>query len=123
MRDSWGIFAGYVTDTAQECESKSADEWIAIIECEAIADKGPDHADNGHQDEALHHGREYVFTSHQSAIKQCQSGAGHHQHQSGADQHPCGIAAFDFPGGVADDDLGGGSDRASGGSNSRCDHW
>ena len=48
----------------------------------------PQHGDERHHGEALHHGGQHVLLAHQAAIEQRQPGAGHHQHQRGADQHP-----------------------------------
>ena len=68
--------------SSKEREAESADEWVAVVERQAVADDRPDDADDGHQDEALHHRRQDVLAADQAAVEQRQARAGHHQHQA-----------------------------------------
>jgi len=64
-------------NASQKQVLKSADKRVAVTERQRIAANRPDHADQHHHREALHHGAQDVLPSHQPAIKQRQTGACH----------------------------------------------
>ncbi len=89
LRNRGGVIRIRVdSHAAQESMLKIPDKRTASAEGQAIADQRPQHADQRHQCEALHHDGQHVFLAYQAAVEQSQSRPGHHQHQRGADQHP-----------------------------------
>ena len=58
-------------------------------ETKAVAKQPPQHGDDRHQREALHHRAQHIFLADQARVKQRQAGASHHEYQSGTGQHPC----------------------------------
>ena len=82
----------------QEGIVQAADERVARPEGQRVAAHEPQHRDDGHHGEALHHGAQHVLLAHQAAVEQRQAGAGHHQHQQRAGQHP-GVVAGRLRGG------------------------
>ena len=76
------------THPVQPRELPAPHERIPFAEGHAVPDREPDHRHHGHQDEAVHHGRQNVFAPDESAVKQRQPRPGHHQDQRRAHQHP-----------------------------------
>ena len=74
--------------SAQEGVLESSEEAIARPEAQAVPDDRPQHCDDCHHGETLHHGGQNILLAHQSAIEQRQAGAGHQQDQRCAGQHP-----------------------------------
>ncbi len=80
LRDGAGVVGiGRAADAVQKQVAEIAEEGRAFAEREAVADDGPQHADDGHQDEAVHHGAEDVLAADQAAVEKRQARAGHHQ--------------------------------------------
>ena len=93
LRNRSGIVGIRVcADTAQKGVLESADDGPISAETQAVAHQRPQHANQCHQQKALHHDRERVLSAHQAAVKERQAGPGHHQHQRRAYQHPGVIA-------------------------------
>jgi hypothetical protein len=82
MKVSCGIVA------AQHRKLKIPDYRPAAAEAQAVANQRPEHCDQRHQRETLHHDGQYILVAHQPAVKERQPRPGHHQHQRRADQHP-----------------------------------
>src|ERR1700740_883908 len=80
---------------------QSADETGPGIECKAVADERPEHGDDGHHGEALHHGGEHILFADETAVKERESGTGHHEHKCCADEHPSVVGT-----GLGGGDLG-----------------
>jgi hypothetical protein len=53
----------------QERVVESAYKRRAFAKREAVTDEGPDHGDQRHQHEALHHGGQHVFAADQASVK------------------------------------------------------
>ncbi len=98
VRDGLRVLARRATDLAQKGEAKAAEEWCPRVKRQAVADDGPHDAHHRHQDEALHHRGQNVLAAHQAAIKERESGSGHHEHERGAGEHPRRVAAAHLPG-------------------------
>ena len=67
---------------------KSANEAGAGVKGKAVGEERPEHGDDGHHGEALHHGGEDVFAPHEAAVEEGETGAGHHENEGGAGEHP-----------------------------------
>src|SRR5579863_64198 len=86
------IGVGIGSNAVQERVFQAADERYAFAEDEAVADQSPDHGDQTHQQEAVHHGGEHVLAPDEAAVEKGEPGTGHQQHQGRARQHPGVIA-------------------------------
>ena len=83
-----GVFANAV----QEQVLQASDEGSAFGENEAVAGDRPDHCNDGHHDEAMHHGAEHILSPYKTSVKERETWTGHHENQSGAHEHP-GVVA------------------------------
>jgi hypothetical protein len=91
------IHIGLDGDVVEKNIFQPAHKAVSASEAKAIADHCPEHGDQSHQSEALHHGAKNVFLAHQPAVKQGEAGSRHHQHQRRAGQHPrvvCGTLSL-----------------------------
>jgi hypothetical protein len=92
-RDGWSVIRiGRQAHAMHEGVVQAADEGVAGAECQAVAHQRPQHRDDAHHGEALHHRGQNVLAANQAAIEEREAWAGHHQHQCGAGQHPGVIA-------------------------------
>ena len=73
---------------AQKRVLKISNERTTSAKGKTIADQCPQHGDQRHQREALHHDRQHVLMANQAAVEQSEARTGHHQYKCGADQHP-----------------------------------
>ena len=83
---------GCCAHVIQEGEVQISNDWRRTTERQAVADEGPQHRNDSHQDKAVHHGAEDVFATDQAAVEEGEPRAGHHEDQRGAGEHP-GIVA------------------------------
>ena len=89
LRNGRGVVRIWLhADPAQEDVAQAPDEAIAGTKRKAVADQAPDHSHDSHERKTLHHGGEHVLLAHQSAIKQSEARACHHQHQRRTHKHP-----------------------------------
>ncbi len=89
------IGIGREADAVHEGVVQAADESIAGAESQAVADQRPEHGDDAHHGEALHHRGENVLAADETAIEEGEAWTGHHEHQRGAGEHPGVIAGRD----------------------------
>lgn len=81
----------------------------------------PDHADDRHRREAVHHRADYVLGSHQSGVEHRQA-RDHQQHQGGRCQHPGGGARIDHEFGAGCSAVVGGLCGRYHADNRKCDY-
>ena len=65
---------------------------LSFVEYQTVTEQGPEHRDQGHHGEALHHGGQHILLAYQAGVEERQPRAGHHEHQRRAGQHP-GVVA------------------------------
>ena len=96
VRHGRRIVARLAADTDEPQPIEIADHAAHVRpEGEGIAPQHPLDAHHGHQNEALHDGRQCVLAPHQPAVEQGQARRGHHQDDRRTDQQPSGVAAVD----------------------------
>lgn len=75
------VSVGGGADTVEKGVIQIAEQGVALSEYQTVAADCPDERHHRHHVETLHHGTEDIATPDESAIKECQARAGHHEHQ------------------------------------------